>query len=70
MGSNIGNTPSINRMSVLEAPSSLICIGYRRESSESSGESEKWSNCKIGGNIARMSGYGRNGEVIHEIIDK
>jgi len=26
--SNIGNTPSINWMSVLEAPLSLICIGY------------------------------------------
>ena len=63
MRSNIGNTPSINRMSVLEAPSSLICIGYRRESSESSGEVEKWSNCEIGSNIMHelggMAGMGR-----------
>jgi len=51
MGSNIGSTPSINRMSVLEAPSSLICIGYDWESASTSGEAEKWSNCKIGGNL-------------------
>jgi len=43
--------PQSTWMSVLEAPSSLICIGYRRESSELSGDAEKWSNCKIGGNI-------------------
>jgi hypothetical protein len=30
--SNIGNTPSINWMSVLEAPLSLICIEYHWES--------------------------------------
>ena len=29
---DIGSTPSINRMSVLEAPLSLICIRYSRES--------------------------------------
>ena len=33
-------------------------------------QAEKWSNCKIGGNDALMRGYGRNGEVIYEIIDK
>jgi hypothetical protein len=47
---NIGNTPSINRMSmsVFEALLSLIlCIGYRRKS----GEAEKRSNCQISSNI-------------------
>ena len=38
-------------MSVLEAPSSRICIGNDWEPASTSGEVEKWSNCKIGGNI-------------------
>jgi len=44
---DIGSTPSINRMSVLEAPLSLICIGYCRKSSKSSEEAEKRSNCQM-----------------------
>jgi hypothetical protein len=35
--SDIGYTPSINRMSVLEAPLCFICIGYNWESSDLSG---------------------------------
>ena len=54
---NIGSTPSINRMSVLEAPLSLICIGYRRESSDISGEAEKWSNSEMR-ELGGMAGNG------------
>jgi hypothetical protein len=36
-----GNTPSINRMSVFEAPICFICIGYDWEPSPPSGEAEK-----------------------------
>ncbi len=51
-------------MSVLEALLlSLICIGYEWESSVLSEEAEKWSNCRIGGNIMHefggMAGNGR-----------
>ena len=48
---DIGSTPSINRMSVLEAPLSLIWIEYDWESASTIGEAEKWSNCRICGNI-------------------
>jgi len=70
---DIGSTPSINWMSVLEAPFSLICIGYRRKSSELIGEVEKWSNCQIWYQYTREEGVvgsGGNGEVLHEIINK
>jgi hypothetical protein len=48
---NIGNTPSISRMSVLEVPLCFICIGYHWELSDLSREAEKRSNCEIGSNI-------------------
>ena len=48
---DIGSTPSIYRMSVLEAPLSLIWIEYDWESASTIGEAEKWSNCRIGGNL-------------------
>ena len=55
----------------MEAPLCFICIGYRRESSESSGEAEKWSNSEMCSNIMHeFGGDGRGGEIIHEIIDK
>ena len=41
MRANIGNTPSISRMSVLEVPLCFICIGYHWELSDLSGEVEK-----------------------------
>ena len=47
MRANIGNTPSINRRGVLEAPACLICIGYHWESSELSGEVEKRLNSEM-----------------------
>ena len=49
--SDIGNTPSINRRSVLEAPLCFICIGYHWISSDLSGKAEKWSNCEMRSNI-------------------
>ena len=51
---DIESTLSINPMGILEAPLSLICIGYDWESASTSEEAEKWSNCKIGGNIIIM----------------
>jgi hypothetical protein len=48
---NIGNTPSINRRSILEAPLCFICIGYHWISSDLSGKVEKWSNCEMRSNI-------------------
>jgi hypothetical protein len=50
------NTPSINWRSVLEAPLSLICIGYHWESASTSGEVEKRSNCQISSNIMHEEG--------------
>ena len=44
---NIGNTPSISRRGVLEAPLCLICIGYHWVSSDLSGKAEKRSNCEM-----------------------
>ena len=64
--SDIGYTPSINRMSVLEAPLCFICIGYNWESSDLSGKAEKWSNCEMRTNIMHeLGGDGRGGEIIH-----
>jgi len=44
---NIGNTPSISRRSVLEAPLCFICIGYHWVSSDLSRKAGKRSNCKM-----------------------
>ena len=41
MRANIGNTPSISQMSVLEVLLCFICIGYHWESSDLSGEAER-----------------------------
>jgi hypothetical protein len=48
---NIGDTPSISRRNVLEAPLCFICIGYHWVSSDLSRKAEKPSNCEIGSNI-------------------
>jgi hypothetical protein len=64
--SDIGNTPSINRMSVLEAPLCFICIGYHWISSDLSGKAEKWSNCEMRSNIMHeLGGDERGGETNH-----
>jgi hypothetical protein len=64
--SDIGDTPSINRRSVLEAPFCFIWIGYHWISSDLSGKAEKRSNCEMRSNIMHeWGGDGRGGEIIH-----